>query len=141
MSDLKETIYRKMQGQNLWSLATVTKDGKPWVRYVAPTAVEPDLTIWVATFGGSRKVAQIKANSEVHLTMGMTEVAMEGSYLQVQTKARVVDSAEDKERNWHDHLRTYFSGPDDPNYVLLELTPYRVEYNDMTSMEPQVWEA
>ena len=141
MADLKETILNKMQGPNIWSLATVTEDGKPWVRYVAPTRVDPDLTVWVATFVGSRKVAQIRKNQEVHLTMGMTELVMEGSYLQVQARARVVDDPEQKKRSWHDHLRAYFSGPDDPNFVLLELKPYRVEYMTMTSMEPQVWKA
>ena len=140
MADLKQTILDKMEGMNLWSLATVTEEGKPWVRYVSPTIIDPDVTIWVATFASSRKVAQIKNNPEVHLTMGMYEVAMEGSYLQVQSRAEVIVDVEEKKRHYGEHLAGFFSGPEDPNFVLLKLSAYRVEYNDMKSMEPQVWE-
>jgi general stress protein 26 len=140
LADLKQTILDKMSGMNLWSLATVTEENKPWVRYVSPTLVEPDLTIWVATFAGSRKVAQIKTNPEVHLTMGMYEVAMQGSYVQVQARAEILDDVEEKKKHYGDHLSGFFSGPEDPNFVLLKLQAYRIEYNDMESMEPQVWE-
>ena len=140
MTDLKQKLLTKMQGPNVWSLATVTEDGKPWVRYVSPTLIDPDLTIWVATFASSRKVAQIRNNPQVHLTMGMTELAPEGTYLQVQTSARVIQDPAEKKRNWDDHLSAFFSGPEDPNYVLLKLEPYRIEHNDMKSMEPEVWE-
>ncbi len=119
----------------------MTEDDKPWVRYVSPTLIDPDLTVWVATFAGSRKVAQIRNNPQVHLTMGISEVVMERSYIQVQAEAETVDDPEQKKRNWGEHLRTYFSGPEDPNFVLLKLKPYRIEYNDMKSMEPRVWEA
>ena len=140
MPELNQKLLDKMRGLNLWSLATVTEDNKPWVRYVVPTGIDDDLTIWVATFTSSRKVAQIRVNPEVHLTMGMGEPAPEGSYLQVQAEADIVVDQEKKNRNWHDQLRTYFSGPEDPEYVLLKLTPYRIEYNDMKVMEPEIWE-
>ena len=72
--------------------------------------------------------------------MGMGQPAPEGSYLQVQTLAQVVRDPAEKESNWQKQLLTYFSGPEDPEYVLLKLVPYRIEYNDMKVWEPEIWE-
>ncbi len=46
MTDLKQKLAEKMRGVNLWSLATVTQDHRPWVRYVVPTRIDDDLTVW-----------------------------------------------------------------------------------------------
>jgi general stress protein 26 len=45
----------------------------PEKRYCTPMADE-NLTIWMATFVNSRKVAQIRKNPEVHLTNGVTDM-------------------------------------------------------------------
>ena len=37
--------------------------------------------------------------------------------------------------------QSYFSGPDDPNYFVVIVKPYRIELMQMTKMIPQVWEA
>ena len=41
---------------------------------------------------------------------------------------------------WNDHLKADFEGPDDPNYAIVIVRPYRIEYWGMGSMEPEVWE-
>ena len=45
---LKEKILAKLTGPTLCALATVTEDGKPWVRYMILSADE-HLTMWGAT--------------------------------------------------------------------------------------------
>jgi general stress protein 26 len=42
---------------------------------------------------------------------------------------------------WNDYLKNIFSGPDDPNYVVTKITPYRIEYSKMDRTPPEVWEA
>ena len=49
MSDLKERILKILQQPQLAGLATITQDGKPWVRYVMAVASQ-DMTIRCATF-------------------------------------------------------------------------------------------
>jgi len=122
-------------------LATVTEDGKPWVRYVTPMADE-NLTLWMATFIRSRKVAQIRKNSEVHLTLGVTTMETAESYLQIQGRAEILTDEKTKKTVWLDQLKAIFSGPDDPNYVVCRITPYRIEYQKMApGAPPEVWEA
>ncbi len=140
MSDLKDRIYRILGQPQLCGLATITPDGKPWVRYVMAIA-SADLTVRCATFVGARKVKQIKRNPEVHLTCGVTNPMNMTPYLQIQGRAALNTSKEARHAFWSDMLAPIFSGPDDPNYGVLEITPYRIEYCTLDSHEPEVWTA
>ncbi len=140
MSELNDRIYDILRKPQLAGLATVTADGKPWVRYVM-TVASDDLTIRCATFVGARKVKQIAQNPEVHLTCGITNPMEMGPYLQVQGRATLNTSQEARHGFWTDMLAPIFSGPDDPDYGVIEIVPYRIEYVTPASREPQVWTA
>ena len=139
MAELKQKIFGKFNGPTLSTLATITEDGKPWARYVTPFADE-NLTFWMATFINSRKVAQIKKNPEVHLTTGVSDPETAESYLQIQGRAEILTDEETKKAAWFDHLAQIFSGPEDPNYCVCKITPYRIEYQGMGMQPPEVWE-
>lgn len=138
MSTLKEKILAKVKGPTLSALATMTEDGKPWVRYVTPF-VDKNLTFWMATFIHSRKVAQIRKNPEVHLTVGVTAAETAESYLQIQGRAEILTDEKTKKTVWFDELKNIFSGPDDPNYCVCKITPYRIEYQKVGPVPPEVW--
>ncbi len=140
MSDLQERIANILMQPQLTGLATVTEDGKPWVRYVMTLASE-DLVIRCATFVGARKVRQIQKNPEVHLTCGVTDPKEMVPYLQIQARARLNTTKEVRHGFWTEMLASIFEGPDDPKYGVLEITPYRIEYCDVASFEPQIWTA
>jgi general stress protein 26 len=143
MSEIEDKILAKLRQLDqpaVWSLATVTEDGKPWVRYVTPMAVDDDFVIWGNTFAGARKVAQIGANPEVHLTVGVKDFASAADYLQVSGVAEVVMDSAVKAAKWDAHLSAVYSGPDDPNFAVLKITPYRIEYQTLAPVPPVVWE-
>ena len=142
MADVKQKILEilKIGQMFLASLATMTEDGKPWVRYVSPKIAD-DLTLRIATSTGSNKVAQIKANPEVHLICGFNDPKTAQHYLQIQGKAAFSTDRAEKSAFWEDVLKTYWSGPDDPGYGILLIKPYRIEVRSMTSMDVDVWEA
>ena len=140
MSDLKERIGDILCRPQLATLATVTQEGKPWVRYVM-TVADNDMTIRCATMVGARKVGQIAANPEVHVTCGVTNPMEMGPYLQVQGRATLNTSKETRHGFWSDMLAPIFSGPDDPEYGVIEIVPYRIEYAAPGSREPEVWTA
>jgi len=102
---------------------------------------DENLTIWMATFVNSRKVAQIRKNPEVHLTTGVTDLETAESYLQIQGRAEILTDEETKKAVWNPHLENIFSGPDDPNYCVCKITPYRIEFQGMGMVPPEVWEA
>jgi general stress protein 26 len=138
MDDLKDRIYRILANPRLAALATVTADGKPWVRYVMAVA-SPDLVIRCATFVSARKVRQIADNPEVHLTCGVTNPTEVAPYLQIQARAELNVSPGTRHAFWSDMLRSIFAGPDDPEYGVMEMTPYYIEYCTSGSMEPEIW--
>jgi len=140
MSTLKEKISTILGPLQLSSLATITEEGKPWVRYMMTTGAD-DLSIRCATFANSRKVGQIAANPEVHLTLGVTNPGVMIPYLQIQGRARFSTEAKDRHGFWSKMLDGYFSGPDDPNYGVVIVTPYRIELTTPGSHMPEVWTA
>jgi general stress protein 26 len=136
---LKRKIIAKLSAPTLCVLATVTEDGKPWARYVTPFADE-NLTIWLATFVNSRKIAQIRKNPEVHLTTGVTDPRIDMPYLQIQGQADILTDGETKKAVWSDYLARIFSGPDDPSFVVCRINPYRIEWQPAGPGAPEVWE-
>ena len=140
MSELEERIGAILKQPQLATLATITEDGKPWVRYVM-TLADDDLVIRCASFIGARKVKQIEKNPEVHLTCGVTNPTEMVPYLQIQGQAQLNTSEEARHGFWTDMLAPIFDGPNDPKYGVLEITPYCIECCTPGSYEPDVWTA
>lgn len=139
MSDLKEKILGKMREPTLSGLATITADGKPWVRYIMAMADE-NLNIWFCTNLNSRKVEQIRRNPEVHLHTGVSSLETAESYLQVEGRAEILTDKQAKEAMWSDMLKPYFSGPDDPSFCVGRIKPSRIEFWAMEpGGKPEVW--
>lgn len=139
MSDVKQQILDVFKTPLVSSLATIA-EGKPWVRYVMAFMNE-ELTIRVATGIDTRKVAQIKANPEVHVTAGFTTLQTTKAYLQIQGRAEVSQSDDERQGLWYDHLKAYFSGPDDPRYAVIIIKPTKIELAAMTGgAQTAVWE-
>lgn len=136
-SNLKNKILEILKKSGLAALATINEQGKPWTRYVI-VAVANDVTIRCATFMQARKVQHIRANSEVHLVAGVPDMTVQNNYLQIQGKAEIVTDQAEKKSFWNDSMRAYFSGPDDPNYGVVVIKPYRIEL--WNGMRPEIWE-
>jgi general stress protein 26 len=140
MNEIRQKILAIIRPAHLASLATITEDGKPWTRYVIPRA-DDDLTIRVATRVNSRKVAQIRKNPEVHLTCGVSDPRNVDTFLQIQGRARFTTDRGERESFWDPHLENIFEGPNDPEYGVIVITPYRIEVWKEGVREPEVWVA
>ncbi len=138
MSDLKQKILDILHKPQLSSLATVTEMGNPWVRYVV-TVGDGDLVLRCATFKNTRKVEQILKNPDVHVTCGVNSLAEMTPYLQIQAQADITDDKDERHHFWNDMLEPIFEGPDDPNYSIIRIKPYRIEYCSPGVYEPEVW--
>ncbi len=139
MSDLKQRIYDTARELQLTNVATITEDGKPWVRYVMAKAGE-DLVFRFCTHMDSRKVAQIGKSPDVHISLGVTSLETAQHWLQVQGTAEVSVDRNELDAFWFDELNNYFSGPDDPDYCIIIIRPSRIELGTMGSTTPEVWE-
>jgi general stress protein 26 len=138
MPNLKERILDVVKAPCLAGFATTTKDGKPWVRCVM-TEASDDLTFRFSSFSNARKIAQIESNPEVHLTCGITDPTNMGPYLQIQGRAEFTIDREARHAFWSDRLRVLFESPDDPNYGVVIVQAYRIEFCHV-GLETEVWE-
>ncbi|MDP8219399.1 MAG: pyridoxamine 5'-phosphate oxidase family protein [Candidatus Theseobacter exili] len=139
MSCPKHKIMETIGKPHLACLATITKSGKPWVRYVMAVA-DGNMTIRFATFLNARKVSHIRKYPEVHLTCGVTNPEKYNNYLQIQGKAEISTNKSEKESYWCEKLEEIFESPDDPSYGIIIVKPYRIELYSKESMTPEIWE-
>ncbi len=122
---VEKIITDVISGMSEAYLATVDGD-RPWVRYMMTHHVKGTLKLQCSTSLRSRKVEHIKNNPNVHLTMGKTK-DNPIPYIQYVAKAHVRTDNETREAHWHDQLKEYFSGPQDPHYCVLEFEPEMIE--------------
>lgn len=137
MNNLKNRILEILKHPGLAALATIDAHAKPWTRYVIVMAKD-DMTIRCSTFMHARKVQHIQANPEVHLAAGVKDMTSHGNYLQIQGMAKVVNDQAEKNAFWNESMLGYFSGPEDPNYGVVIIKPYRIEL--WNGMQPEIWE-
>lgn len=143
MDDVKERIQALIKKHQFASLATVTKDGKPWVRYVV-TRGSDDMTIRLGTRLDSRKVRHIESNPEVHIVLGLINPATGKEFVQIQGAATVTSDRAEREAIWYGHLERYFTGIDDPAFGVVIVKPYRIELYGIAGTQPGLlgtWEA
>lgn len=138
MTDIKDRILQVFKGPRLAGLATIAEDGMPWVRYVM-TEASDDLTFRCSSFVRARKIAQIASHPEVHLTCGIDDPTKMDPYLQIQGRATFSTDRKDRHSFWSDRLSRVFKGPDDPNYGVVIVSAYRIEFCVVGS-KPEVWE-
>jgi general stress protein 26 len=88
--------------------------------------VENDAKLWFATRADSLKLDELRADPEVLVLM---QDGRKRS-LSVNGKARALRDDARAKRLWTPALSLWFSGPDDPALVLLEVEPSSAEYWD-----------
>lgn len=139
MHCLEKKIFDVIQAPHVASLATITEEGHPWARSVVARGDE-GMVLRIATAKAARKVQHILHNPNVHMSCGSNSLTDLSPYMQVVGTASIDDSAEMKQAFWNPGLYSYFSGPEDPNYVVLTVRAEHIEYcAPENPMEPEVW--
>ena len=113
-------------------LAT-TQGKQPRVRPMMPYLTD-DGDLLLALLPQSRTIQQIKENPLVEICY----VDRKMCYCRVSGKATVSDDPEKKEAVWNNipMLRQYFSGPQDPQFVLIEINTETAEVMSPTQKAP-----
>jgi len=123
--------------------AIATVDGKePRVRIVHPTW--DGEVLWFATGPDSPKANQLRANNNVDIQYQVAPPDF--VHVMVRGSAALITDQAAKNHAWGaiDYDLTQFgsTGPDDPNFLPVKITPTRVELSEMFgSMNKKVWRA
>jgi general stress protein 26 len=132
---LKDRVLEVIKGSKIASLATIV-NGKPWTRFVV--SHNDGINLHICTYRDSRKVKQIKKNPNVHIAISKDLNDLESAFVQISGKAFIRSDAKIKKRYWSDFMKKYYSGIDDPNYVVIEVKPEYIEYKSTETKEAQV---
>ncbi len=126
----------------IWcAIATITGD-EPSVRIIHPTW-EGDV-LWFATGPESPKANQLRENPNVDIQYQVAPPDF--VHVMVRGKAELISDQATKNHAWDaiDYDLTQFgsTGPEDPNFLPIRITPSRVELSEMFgSMNRRVWRA
>jgi general stress protein 26 len=132
---------RVIEAARYATLVTIGEDGRAESRIVDPFPPEADLTIWIGTKRGTRKLAQIAADPRVTLTW-IDEAG--AAYVTILGDAMVVDDPAEKAKHWKEEWSAFYADANrGPDYVLIRVTPKRLEAlapdlpNDPVSWRPR----
>lgn len=105
------------------TLITIDKEGQPRARVMEPFKPENDFTIWLATNPKSRKVTQIKNNSNV--TMHYFDKAQMG-YVSLMGKAILINDEKIKFQKWKKGWEKFYKNREEA-YLLIQFIPETLE--------------
>jgi general stress protein 26 len=90
-----------------------------------------DMTLKTATRKSSPKISQIKDMPKACISIWKgrsVEEAMTKPYVIMDTDVEILEDEKSKEEFWRKEFGEVFSGPNDPDYVVLRFKPYCIEY-------------
>ncbi|WP_221568502.1 pyridoxamine 5'-phosphate oxidase family protein [Alkalihalobacillus sp. TS-13] len=135
--DLKEKVLNVLDHSKFGTLATVKKN-KPHSRYM--TFHHDGLTMYTPTDKDTHKAEEIDENPNVHILLGYNGDGLGDVYVEVEGTATIKKDVDLKEKLWTKHMDQYFEGPDDPDYVVLEIKPILFRLMNTDEKSPQVLE-
>lgn len=104
-------------------LATVTGN-KPVARYM--DFKSDDFVLYTVTDKRTEKVEDIEANNHAFVLIGYEEGVFDKDYLEIEATVSLTQDQDLIDRAWNDYMDDTYKGKDDPNILVLKLTPQKV---------------
>lgn len=117
---LKEKIVQVIDENKVGILATV-KGNKPHSRYM--TFFNDNLTLYTPTNKETHKAEEVEENPNVHILLGYQGEGLDDEFVEVSGKVTIRDDQNLKEELWNERMGKWLDGPNDPEYVVLEIKP------------------
>ncbi|MFC4775526.1 pyridoxamine 5'-phosphate oxidase family protein [Paenibacillus sp. GCM10023252] len=133
---LEKEIIEALGRHRYGSLATIEGD-KPKARYMA--IFHDGLQVYLATNRKTHKVEELQDNPHAFLLFGHEGTGPD-EIVELQGTVQITKDETLRHKLWNDELKPWFEGPDDPDYVILNITPSRIEYTGQ-DQKRKVWEA
>lgn len=132
---LEQIISEALDRHKFGSLATVEQN-KPKARYMA--VFHDGLKVHLATNRKTHKVEELKQNPNAFLLLGFDGTGPK-ELIEIEGTVHITKNDELRKSLWNDEMKQWFDGPDDPNYVILDIQPSRIEYTGK-DQERHIWE-
>lgn len=126
-----KVLKDKIEDVRICMFTTLDAQGRFSSRPMGTAQVEEDGSIWFFTNEYSLKSKEISRDNEVSLAYSSPS---DNTYLYVNGKAELVDDQERKKAYFMPPVKVWFpDGVDDPNLILIKVTPAFAEFWDSSS--------
>ncbi|MCM3638074.1 pyridoxamine 5'-phosphate oxidase family protein [Sporosarcina luteola] len=132
--DAKKTARKILDESYVGTMATV-QQGKPFSRYM--TFFTEDFTLYTATSKKTDKVDELEQNPNTHILIGYDGEGFGDEYLEIMGTVTISDEESMKKKVWNEHMKPYFTGPEDPDLVILKVTPDSMRLMNKKGEDPQ----
>ncbi|MDQ0220603.1 general stress protein [Peribacillus cavernae] len=119
------------------TMATV-KTNKPHSRYM--TFFNDNLKLYTATSKETDKTEEIDQNPYTHILLGYDGEGFGDSYVEYLGKVTIKNDESLKKDLWNEHMEHWFNGPEDPNFIVLEITPVEIRLMNKRGKTPATLE-
>jgi general stress protein 26 len=126
--------------QHYCALVTQDEEGRAQVRTVNPFPPEEDMAVWIATGTQTRKVQQIRHNTQV--TLYYADHSKAAGFVSIRGKALLVDDRAEMIRRKRAYWDSMF--PEFKNLILIKVIPEHLEvlnYSRGVNGDPATWHA
>ncbi|MFJ5624261.1 pyridoxamine 5'-phosphate oxidase family protein [Peribacillus loiseleuriae] len=132
--DLKKQVMKIISDHRTGVLSTV-ENNKPHSRYM--TFYNEDITLFTPTQADTEKVDEIEKNRSVSILLGYEDKGQSDTYVEISGTSIINDSQHLKKQFWDESFNKWFEGPEDPNYVLLQIQPETIRILNNQGEPPQ----
>ena len=123
MTEAKEKALKILDKNEVGVLATVSGN-KPVARYM--DFKSDDFVLYTVTDKRTEKVEDIEANNHAFVLIGYEEGVFDKDYLEIEATVSLTQDQDLIDQAWNDYMDDTYKGKDDPNILVLKLTPQKV---------------
>ncbi|USK86993.1 pyridoxamine 5'-phosphate oxidase family protein [Peribacillus asahii] len=132
--DLKKEVVEILSNHRTGVLSSV-ENNKPHSRYM--TFYNEDLTLFTPTKADTEKIEEIEKNPAVSVLLGYEDKGQSDTYVEIAGMSTINNSEQLKKQFWDESFNKWFEGPEDPNYVFLQIQPETVRILNNQGEPPQ----
>ncbi len=131
----KQDVIDMVKDAGYGVMCTIEGD-QPKARPMMPYFDEDEGILLLAVLGHSRTIGQVKANPKVEFCF----IDRKMGFARISGLAQISTNLEKKEQVWNyvPMLRQYFSGPEDNNFVLIQIDVKSIEAMTPHQKQPDV---
>lgn len=129
----KKTALKILKESFVGTMATI-QENKPYTRYM--TFFNDEFTFYTATSKQTEKVDELERNPHTHLLIGYDGKGFGDEYLAIEGTVIISSDERLKEKVWNKHMAHWFSGPEDPNLIILKVLPDSIFLMNNKGEEP-----
>ncbi|API88803.1 general stress protein [Marinilactibacillus sp. 15R] len=132
MVDIKEKALKIMDKNDVGVMATISEN-KPMARYMSFYSEE--FTLYTITDKRTEKVEDLEVNPNVFVLLGYEEGIIDKDYVEVEGQVSMVKNQEIIDKSWNDYMDKQYSSKEDPNILVLEIKPTRINVKNKKGNE------